>query len=132
MSYRLLWVESLCEDSEIVEQNFLTIDRRMRQDYFGKTDAEALAWFRRKVEHFDKYYESLSEDDDMRYEDELDRLRYNSFIQIVDFGRTLVLHHVQGFLESKIGAFCSHIHTHHRAIILVREHENMCLSVAIV
>ena len=125
VDYRLLWVESLCEDRETVEQNFLTIDRPMREDYDGMTDEAALDWFRRKVAHFDKYYESLSEDDDQLYDDELDRLRYNSFIQIVDFGRTLILHHVQGFLESKLGAFCSHIHTQHRAIILVRSMEHL-------
>ena len=123
-SYRLLWVESFCEKLDIVESNFLEIDRRVREDYQHKTDAEALQMFWEKVRYFDQDYETLSVDSDRLYEDELDRLRYNSFIKIKDFGKTMTLHHVQGFLESKIATFCSYIHTRHRAIVLVRHGES--------
>lgn len=119
-TYRLLWIESFCEDVPIVQSNFLRIDRHLREDYRKKSDEEALDMFWKKVEHFNKDYETLSCDDDDEYEDELSMLLYNSFIKIIDFGATLILHHVQGFLESKIATFCSYIHTEHRAIVLVR------------
>lgn len=117
-------MESFCEKRDIVESNFLEIDRHVREDYKGKSDEEALQMFWEKVRYFDADYETMSVEDDRLYEDELDRLRYNSFIKIKDFGKTMTLHHVQGFLESKIATFCSYIHTHHRAIVLVRHGES--------
>jgi len=116
VKYRLLWVESICENRDLIVQNFLELRKTSAttnfMEYRDLDNEQATAKFLEKLRFYDEEYEAL----DM--ENEADRQL--SFIKIVEFSENLMINRVRGYMESKLVSFCMNIHTEPRAIILVR------------
>ncbi|CAK9028093.1 6-P2ase 3) (PFK/FBPase 3) (6PF-2-K/Fru-2, partial [Durusdinium trenchii] len=111
MSHRVLWLESFCEDSEQIVQNFLELRKKNPEftEHKDLSTEEAVSKFMDKLKFYDAEYEALDGEKEDR-----------CFIKLTDFGKSLTVNKVQGFLESKLVSFCMNIHTKPRVIILVR------------
>jgi len=97
LSYRVLWLETYSEkDSANVNENN------------------------------DSTYESLDPaDDELLLKKGKGMEGGNSFIKLIDYGKTMVTHNVQGYLESKLASFCVNLHTEERVILMVRHGESL-------
>jgi len=111
VSHRILWVESVCEDKDLIVQNFLQLRKKNPEftEYKGLDEKQAVAKFLDKLKFYDREYETLDAG-----KEEL------SFLKLNDFGKSLTVQGIQGYLESKLVSFCMNIHTEPRTIILVR------------
>ncbi|GBG28064.1 6-phosphofructo-2-kinase/fructose-2,6-bisphosphatase 2 [Hondaea fermentalgiana] len=111
MSHRILWVESVCDNDEFIVQNFLELRKKNADfcEFKDLDDAAASAKFLKKLEYYDAEYETL----DATIED-------ISFIRLLDFGQSVLVNKIHGFIESKLVSFCMNIHMEPRVIILLR------------
>jgi len=111
VSHRILWVESQCDEEEVIVRNFKELrqkDPNSHPEYAGMSKEQAVAKFIEHVKLYDKGYEPL------------DASEQASFMQIRDFGKQVLVNEIHGFLESKLVSFVMNIHTDRRVIILVR------------
>jgi hypothetical protein len=111
VSYRLLWIECACDDMELVERNFAEA-RHRNKDYEAMDDATSLAAFRKKLALFAKTFVSVA---DAAKRPGVSPVHEDfAYIQLRDFGTSVVAHKVHGFLEAKLVSFCINVHTHQR------------------
>jgi hypothetical protein len=124
MSYRLLWIECACDDTEVVERNFAEACHR-NKDYDGMDDATSLAAFRQKLALFASTFVSVADAAKMVEAPAVPGVpktlispvhREFAYIQLRDFGTSVVAHKVHGFLEAKLVSFCINVHTHQRYV----------------
>eukprot|EP00929_Paragymnodinium_shiwhaense_P035810 TRINITY_DN19290_c0_g3_i1.p1 TRINITY_DN19290_c0_g3~~TRINITY_DN19290_c0_g3_i1.p1 ORF type:complete len:544 (-),score=109.25 TRINITY_DN19290_c0_g3_i1:126-1757(-) len=104
-----LFVESICDDPEVLEQNY-----RMKlgnDDYRDMDPQEARADFLKRVELYEQRYESIDDDEDDG------GIRY---IKVYNVGSKVVLRNCFGYAPSHIGFYLSNIHITPRRIWLAR------------
>lgn len=111
MSHRILWVESVCDNQTFIVQNFLELRKKNPDfcEYKELDDDSASLKFLEKLKYHDDEYETL----DATKED-------ISFIRLLDFGQSVLVNKIHGFIESKLVSFCMNIHMEPRVIILMR------------
>jgi broad specificity phosphatase PhoE len=113
--YKLIWIESICDLREIIENNIFKT-KINSPDYKNWEDPEKAANdFRRRIEEYEKIYESLSLDNDG-----LD----TSFIKIINQGEKMIMRNVRGYVESKIISYLTNLHTGDRPIYFLRHGES--------
>jgi broad specificity phosphatase PhoE len=108
--YRVVFIESICTDSTIVDANVRETKLRM-PDYHGMDPDEAVADFKNRIAHYERAYETIAEDD-------------VSYIKLVDVGRQVVINHIRGYLPGRLVFFLMNIHTVRRPIFLTRHGES--------
>jgi 6-phosphofructo-2-kinase len=87
----VLFIESCCFDQEILDRNFrLKLDG---PDYRNQGSDEALKDFHQRVVFYEKSYVPLGE------AEEQDKMPY---LQVIDVGRKINTHLIQGFLSSQV------------------------------
>lgn len=114
MDYKLFFVESVCNDPEIVEQNIMEV-KVSSPDYANMNKEEVLADFMLRIEHYRERYEPLDED----YETDL------SFMKIYNTGEKVIVHKHEGHIQSRIVYYLMNIHIVPRTIYLTRHGESM-------
>ncbi|KAH9119729.1 hypothetical protein LEN26_011468 [Aphanomyces euteiches] len=104
--FRLLFIESICEDERIIERNI--IDTKLRSpDYKTATPEQAVADFRARIEMYRKNYEALGAADEIF-----------SYVKVIDAGTKLIMNRIHGYLPMKILSFISNLHIVPRPIYL--------------
>uniref|UniRef100_A0A914HNC1 Transcription factor BTF3 n=1 Tax=Globodera rostochiensis TaxID=31243 RepID=A0A914HNC1_GLORO len=112
--FRIFFVESVCEDSEIIAANISEV-KINSPDYRGKmTEDEAKADFLRRIENYKLQYEPLDNEMD-------DRL---SYIKVINAGRSFFVHNVNGHVQSRVVYFLMNISLLPRSIYLTRHGES--------
>ncbi|XP_055620738.1 6-phosphofructo-2-kinase/fructose-2,6-bisphosphatase isoform X2 [Toxorhynchites rutilus septentrionalis] len=133
MGYKLFFVESICDDPQIIEQNIMMKLSFMEHlpsplvvsdvseevkvsspDYRNMNMDEALSDFRLRIEHYQERYELLDED----IEKDL------SYMKIYDTGEKVVVHKHEGHIQSRIVYYLMNIHITPRTIYLTRHGES--------
>lgn len=109
MGYKLFFIESVCDDPEIIEQNIMEV-KVSSPDYANMNTEVALKDFLLRIEHYQDRYEPLDE----REEHSL------SFITIVNTGEKVVVHKHEGHIQSRIVYYLMNIHITPRTIYLTR------------
>lgn len=109
MNYKLFFVESICDDPSIIEQNIMEV-KISSPDYVNMNMDVALKDFLLRIEHYQDRYEPL----DDRKEDPL------SFIKIVNTGEKVVVHKHEGHIQSRIVYYLMNIHITPRTIYFTR------------
>ncbi len=107
---RLLFVESICDDPELIEAN-IRDTKLVSPDYAGMNPAEALSDFRARLAHYSSIYEPVQPGE-------------GSFIKVIDAGRRLEAEQVRGYLPGKILFFLANSHAGRRPILLTRHGES--------
>lgn len=107
---RVLFVESVCEDPDVLEHNIR--ETKLRSPDYRKVDPEqAVADFKRRIAMYARAYEPVVEDE-------------ASWVRIIDAGRQLQVNRLQGYLPSRIVPFLMNLHLSPRTIWLTRHGES--------
>ncbi|CAG9788609.1 unnamed protein product [Diatraea saccharalis] len=95
MGFRILFIECVCEDQELLERNIIEI-LHYSADYKNMSEEEAVDDLRKKLEHYMRQYEPI----DAGLED-------ISFVRVENMGETVTAHRVAGQKESGILGYLS-------------------------
>lgn len=110
---KVLFVESICTDTELLEANMRL--KLQGPDYKGKDPVEALKDFKARVRNYEAAYETIGE------EEEKDN---QSFVQIINVGKKLVSHNIEGFLAGQTVFFLLNLNLAERLIFITRHGES--------
>lgn len=108
---RVLFLESVCDDQEIIEANIRATKLRA-PDYANVTDDDAVADFRARIAHYEQAYEPI-EDTAL------------SYIKLIDVGRQIVLNRITGYVPGRIVNFLMNLHVLPRRIWLTRHGQSL-------
>ena len=104
---KLLFVESVCTDEEIIERNIWQA-KVNNDDYRSEADKKkAYDDFRKRIAKYEEVYEPMQEE-------------HLSFIKLINEGRRVEINNIHGFLLGRIVQFLSNLHATHQTIYLSR------------
>jgi broad specificity phosphatase PhoE/predicted kinase len=106
----VVFVESICNDPALVEANIRATKSRS-PDYEGVPEEEAVRDFRMRIRHYESAYEEVGEDE-------------GAFVKIIDVGRKVVLHRIEGYLLARVVHFLLNLHVQPRSVWLTRHGES--------
>ena len=106
----VVFVESICNDPAIIEGNIRATKARS-PDYEGVPEEEAVRDFRMRIRHYEGNYEEVGEDE-------------GHFVKIIDVGRKLVLHRIEGYLLTRVVHFLLNLHVQPRSVWFTRHGES--------
>ena len=106
----VVFVESICNDPALVEEN-IRANKARSPDYEGVPEEEAVRDFRMRIAHYESAYEEVGEDE-------------GHFVKIIDVGRTLVLHRIEGYLLARVVHYLLNLHVQPRSVWLTRHGES--------
>ncbi|KAJ2945509.1 hypothetical protein O0L34_g323 [Tuta absoluta] len=95
MGFRILFIECVCEDQELLERNIIEI-LHYSADYKTMSEVEAVDDLRKKLEHYMRQYEPID-----------GSLESISFVRVENMGETVTAHKVAGQKESGILGYLS-------------------------
>lgn len=113
MGFRLFFVESICDDPQIIEQNIMEV-KVSSPDYLNMNTEVALKDFLQRIEHYQEKYQLLEED----------RESHLSFMKIFNTGKKVVVYNSEGHVQSRIVYYLMNIHITPRTIYLTRHGES--------
>lgn len=107
----VVFVESVATDEALIESTIRQTKLHM-PDYAGMDPDDAVRDFRARIAHYARVYEPVQDEE-------------GSFIRIMDVGRRVVAHRVQGYLPSRLVYFLMNLHVVPRSIWLTRHGESL-------
>lgn len=107
--YKLFFVESICDDPQIIEQNIMEV-KVSSPDYTNMNTDAVLRDFLLRIEHYQEKYELL---DEIKEKD-------LSYMKIYNTGEKVVVHKHEGHIQSRIVYYLMNIHITPRTIYLTR------------
>jgi broad specificity phosphatase PhoE len=107
---QVVFVESICNDPALVEANIRATKARS-PDYEGVPEEEAVRDFRMRIAHYQEGYEEVDEHE-------------GPFVKIIDVGRKMVLHRIEGYLLARVVHFLLNLHVRPRSVWLTRHGES--------
>uniref|UniRef100_A0AAY4C7V9 6-phosphofructo-2-kinase domain-containing protein n=2 Tax=Denticeps clupeoides TaxID=299321 RepID=A0AAY4C7V9_9TELE len=111
--YKVFFVESVCDDPDIIEQNIMQV-KLSSPDYENCDKEEALEDFLKRIECYKMTYVPLDEEKD----------RHLSYIKIFNVGSRYLVNRVQDHIQSRIVYYLMNIHVTPRSIYLSRHGES--------
>jgi broad specificity phosphatase PhoE/predicted kinase len=108
--HQVVFIESICDDPDIIDAN-VRQTKLFSPDYVGVPADEAVRDFRLRIEHYARVYEPVLDGE-------------GSFIKIVDVGRTVIAHLIEGYLPARLVFFLLNVHIEPRPIWLTRHGES--------
>lgn len=112
--FKLFFVESVCEDPEIVEANIREV-KVHSPDYQDMKQDDALDDFMQRIDHYKETYQTLSEEIEKNF----------SFMQIFNAGDKVLVHRHEGHVQSRVVYYLMNIHIIPRSIYLTRHGESV-------
>ncbi|XP_074026247.1 6-phosphofructo-2-kinase/fructose-2,6-biphosphatase isoform X4 [Leptinotarsa decemlineata] len=113
MGFKLFFVESVCDDPKIIEQNIMEV-KVSSPDYVNMNKDAALADFLQRILHYQERYSPLDEE----------REKNVSFMKIYNTGEKVVVHKHEGHVQARIVYYLMNIHITPRTIYLTRHGES--------
>src|SRR5262245_22921955 len=107
----LVFVESVCDDPTVIDST-IRETKAHSPDYAGMDPETAVRDFRARIEHYQRVYETIEEED-------------ASWIKIIDVGRQVVLNRIQGHLPARLAPLLINMHVGRRPIYLTRHGESL-------
>ncbi|KAI1899902.1 hypothetical protein AGOR_G00066550 [Albula goreensis] len=111
--YKVFFVESMCDDPEIIEENIKQV-KLGSPDYKGRDMDEAVEDFLKRIDCYKISYVPLDEDVD----------RNLSYIKIFNVGSRYLVNRVMDHIQSRIVYYLMNIHVTPRSIYLCRHGES--------
>lgn len=104
---KLLFIESVCTDEEIIERNIWQA-KVNNADYQTDVDKKrAYDDFRARIQKYEEVYQPMEEE-------------HLSFIKLINSGRRVEINNIHGYLLGRIVQFLSNVHATHQTIYLSR------------
>jgi len=110
----LIFIESVCEDKEMVKQNILSVKLSM-PDYEGLDPKSAIEDFKQRIEHYKQSYAPL----DGKNDEQL------SWIKMLNGGENLTMNRIKGSIPGKLVSLLMNLHTFPRPIYLSRHGQSL-------
>merc|ERR1711974_49847 len=110
---RIIFFESLCTDREVVMRNVGM--KAHSPDYKDRDAAEAKADFLKRLAAYEEQYEPL---------DETELGGRTQFLKLINVGRSIEAHQINGFLCSQLMFYLTNIHIEDRKIYLTTHGES--------
>ncbi|ODV90104.1 hypothetical protein CANCADRAFT_31162 [Tortispora caseinolytica NRRL Y-17796] len=111
---KILFVENICNDPELLEQNFRL--KLSGPDYRDQDPETALKDFRLRVKNYEKVYEPIGEAEE--------NIEGFQFIKMIDVGKKVVAYNIQGFLAAQTVFFLLNFNLQPRQIWITRHGES--------
>uniref|UniRef100_A0A1I8P6R5 6-phosphofructo-2-kinase domain-containing protein n=1 Tax=Stomoxys calcitrans TaxID=35570 RepID=A0A1I8P6R5_STOCA len=111
--FRLFFVESICDDPQIIEQNIKEV-KVSSPDYVNMNTDLVVRDFLQRIEHYEERYQSIHEDKESHL----------SFMKVYNAGKKVVVYNNEGHVESRIVYYLMNIHITPRTIYLTRHGES--------
>eukprot|EP00834_Sanchytrium_tribonematis_P002779 NODE_93_length_21530_cov_0.700387.p6 type:complete len:400 gc:universal NODE_93_length_21530_cov_0.700387:2190-991(-) len=109
----VLFLESICTDKKVLEQN---MKMKLRSpDYINMEPEAAMKDFQQRMENYEKVYQPIGD-----YEENNNL----SYVKVINVGRKIIAHNIQGFTPSQIVFYLMNIHIHERSIWITRHGES--------
>lgn len=112
--YSLVWLESVCDDEKLIQENIHQLSKA--PEYTGKSYDDAYADYLSRIDKYKRIYVPISPEVDGKD---------ISFIKLLNFNQEIVLYNVSGYLPSKIGSYVMNLHTVTRPIYFSRHGESL-------
>jgi len=110
LNIKIVFIESICNDESIIDRNILNVKLRS-PDYKDVSPTKAILDFKKRIKHYEKIYVPLTDED-------------GSYIKLIDAGRKVIGHEVNGYLPSRILYFLMHINLNKVAHFFTRHGES--------
>ncbi|KAI8322176.1 putative 6-phosphofructo-2-kinase [Martensiomyces pterosporus] len=107
---RPLFVEYICENEAIVEENIRKV-KITSPDYVTMDPDQAVRDFKGRIARMEPYYETI-EDSDL------------SYIKLYNVGEHIVVNNIRGYLQSRVVFYLMNLHISDRTIYLARSGES--------
>eukprot|EP01083_Nonionella_stella_P080251 220461_1 len=111
LKIKIVFIESICNDERIIERNILNVKLRS-PDYVNVLPEKAVADFKERIKHYENMYVPLTEED-------------GSYIKLIDAGKKVIGHEVNGYLPSRILYYLMHLNMHKVAHFFTRHGESL-------
>lgn len=108
---QVLFVEMHCDDPAIIEHN-IRATKLSSPDYENVDEGAAVQDFRRRIDHYIKAYQPLTEAE-------------GAFLRVSGAGRNLTVSQVDGYLQGRLVFFLMNLHLVDRPVLLTRHGESM-------
>jgi broad specificity phosphatase PhoE/predicted kinase len=104
--FKVVFIESLCEDKELVERN-IRDTKLTSPDYINKKPEEAMADFRERIKHYESAYETITDNS-------------LSYVKLVDVGRRVIINKIHSYIAARVVFFLMNLNITPRPIFLTR------------
>uniref|UniRef100_A0A671UY46 6-phosphofructo-2-kinase/fructose-2,6-biphosphatase 1 n=1 Tax=Sparus aurata TaxID=8175 RepID=A0A671UY46_SPAAU len=111
--YKVFFVESICDDPEIIAENIKQV-KFGSPDYVDRDIDDAMEDFVQRIECYKANYKSIDDEKDRKL----------SYIKIFDVGSRYLVNRVQDHIQSRIVYYLMNIHVTPRSIYLSRHGES--------
>ncbi|GAA6026612.1 hypothetical protein JCM8202_004505 [Rhodotorula sphaerocarpa] len=111
---KLLFIESVCTDPEVIAANIAVKVASGDPDYDGQDPAQAERDFRERIKHYEESYETM--------DPELDKGQ--TWCQMVNVGKQVTVNRIDGYLQSRIAFYLMNLHLTPRSIYFTRHGES--------
>ncbi|KAG0092521.1 hypothetical protein BGZ92_009513 [Podila epicladia] len=111
---RVLFIESICTDPVVLEQNITM--KLMSPDYKGMDETQAREDFRKRLENYERAYQTLGE------EDEDEGIQY---CKLINVGKKVIAYNTQGYLAGQCIFYLMNFNLSPRCIWLTRHGESL-------
>ncbi|KAI5786917.1 6-phosphofructo-2-kinase-domain-containing protein [Pyronema domesticum] len=109
--YECLFVESRCDDPDLVLSNVLSV-KTSSPDYVGQDPEDAVKDFMARIRNYEKVYQSIGDEEQV------------TFVKLINVGSQVVINAVQNYLQTRIIYFTMNLHITPRSIWLSRHGES--------
>ena len=106
----VMFIELLCDDPAVIEANVRST-KLSSPDYQDVDAEDAIADFRARIAHYERVYEPLEDDE-------------GAFARVEEAGRSMQVHHIDGYLASRLVFFLMNLHLTARPVLLTRHGES--------
>ncbi|CAF3943832.1 unnamed protein product [Rotaria sp. Silwood2] len=111
--FRVFFVESICDSSDIIESNIREVKLKS-PDYKDVPQSDAVSDFLSRIQQYEKRYETIDDVSERHY----------SFIKIFNCGERFLVNKIGGHIQSRVVYFLMNIHILPRTIYLTRHGES--------
>jgi 6-phosphofructo-2-kinase/fructose-2,6-biphosphatase 2 len=105
--YECLFVESRCDDEDLVRNNVLSV-KTSSPDYIGQDPDDAVRDFMERIRNYEKVYQSIDDDEGLTY------------VKLINVGSDVTISAVKNYLQTRIIYFTMNLHITPRSIWLSR------------
>ncbi len=111
---RLLFIESVCTDPDVIAANVAVKVASGDPDYDGMPPEQAEKDFRERIKHYEDSYQPLDEQLDSEY----------TWCKMVNVGKQVTVNRIDGYLQSRIAFYLMNLHLTPRSIYFTRHGES--------
>ncbi|WVF73002.1 hypothetical protein IAT40_007820 [Kwoniella sp. CBS 6097] len=107
-----MFLESVCDDPAVIAANVALKASSGDPDYAGMSREDAERDFRKRIEQYEKVYQTITEPD-------------ISYCRILNVGQRVSINRIESYLQSRVAFYLMNLHLKPRSIYLSRHGESM-------